>query len=86
MSHSIQNSDHGKALLLSLALGAIADVRQSEPRKSKRERLMMQCEDMVCDRIDIYRPNAWPPEMMAAADRILDKVNALIAEELTLCR
>lgn len=75
-------TDPQKAFMLSLALGAIADVRRSEPEKSKRERLMMQCEDYVCDRIDIYRPNSWPPEMMELAGRMLDRINAMIAEEL----
>lgn len=83
MSSDIKpTTDAHKAFMLSLALGAIADVRQSEHPKSRRERLMMQCEDYVCDRIDIYRPNAWPPEMMDLAGRMLDKINEMIREEL----
>lgn len=75
-------TDAAKAFMLSLAMGAIADVRQSEIPHSKRARLMAQCEDFICDRIDIYRPNAWSPEMMALAGRLLDKINDMIKEEL----
>lgn len=44
MSDVKPKTDPQKAFMLSLALGAIADVRQSEHPKSKRERYMMQCE------------------------------------------
>lgn len=74
-------TDDQKTFMLSVALGAIADVRQSEKRLSKRERLMMQCEDLVCDRIDIYRPFGWSPVMMAKADKLMDRINEMIAEE-----
>lgn len=75
------STDNQKAFMLSAALGAIADVRQSEAPRSRRHRKMMDLEDRICDTVDEYRPNSWSPEMMAKADRLLDRINEMIAEE-----
>jgi hypothetical protein len=82
MHEAKPTNDHQKAFMLSLALGAVADVRQSEQPRSRRHRKMMDLEDRICSTVDEFRPEAWPPEMMAVADRLLDRVNQMIAEEL----
>jgi hypothetical protein len=76
------NNDNQKAFMLSVALGAIADVRQSEVKGTRRHRKMTDLENRVCATVEEYNPNAWPPEMIALAGRLLDRINQMIVEEL----
>ena len=70
-----QLSDDAKAVLLSIALGAIATIREDEEPKSFRERKMRGLEDAICDVTDQYRLHVWPDDKQAAAGQICDYVN-----------
>jgi hypothetical protein len=74
-------NDQQKAFMIHVALGALDAVRESEEPKSARYKRVDKAEDRILELIEIYRPLAWPTEMMVRAGNLVDEFNVRIAQE-----
>jgi len=74
-------TDHEKTFFLHIALAAFESVRASEKPKTARRTRMDRGIDRLLELIDVYRPEAWPAEMISRAADIVDEFNVRIREE-----
>lgn len=74
-------NDKEKTFLLHLALVAFESVRADEEPKTARFTRMDRGIDRLLELIDIYRPHAWPNELINRAALMVDSFNARIRRE-----
>lgn len=60
--------DEHAAFYLSLVLCIMETVKEGEKKGGLRQRKLNDCISRVSDMVDLYRPEAWPYEMLVRAE------------------